>query len=535
MSPALLSRPYRTSRPRTLHLPLGPFVGMRDSVEPTSSGPDLARLLRNVYPRDPSQASSVVGRPGFDKIGAQLGSGGDVQFIGQYTEVDGTEHTIAIVGGKFYTLNWGTSTWGETIEASVFSSASITVNASARIYGVPFAGQMVFTDGANTPWMWDGTSAGGLTKLTNAPVIFGKPTVYYGKLFAIKNAERSTFVWSEENDATTGYEAGGFNNAWTLSQTDTNRLTALLGANEALYVWREYSTTQIVGEVTTNFASTGTREAVSSTAGTKAPGSVFFDGSDVLFADAQGRPHVIRPGTEAIPVWQDFAETIRGLDSGEFDDIEGYYDPTLELSLLAYQEEGATERSKQLGYRTTGQPLPRAACVFDGYSFTRVGVVKNAAGEPRVMHGSTDGYLYVHGTANGSIWNDGFNAGDQPIEHEVRSNYVAYSENTESHYTRADFVIVARSDTSVTARSETNTETSEGLTVTFDGGSAVWDVDLWDTGEWAGEDVQHGAVGLNTFGPYCGLALTHGNGSERFQFVSGTVEARPLSRYPGMP
>lgn len=533
MSPAVA---YRTYKPQTATPPIGPYIGMRDSIDPTSSRRELARLLRNVYPRDPGQSSGVVGRPGFDQMGAQLGSGGDVQFLGQFTQLDGDEFTVAIVGGTFYTLDWSTETWSNVVTAANFSSASITVSSSARIYGVPFNNTMVFTDGVNNPWTWTGASgAGGLTSLTNAPVAFGPPTVYYGKLFFIKNTDRSTFVWSEENAANTGYEAGGYNNAWTLGQTDTNQLTCLLGANEALYVWREHSTTKIVGEVTTNFSSTGTREAVSSTVGTKAPGSVFFSGSDIFFADAQGRPHVIRPGSEAVPIWQDFDQTIRGLDSTKFDEIEGYRDPTLELAIFAYEAEGQTERSTQLCYRSTGFALPQAVSVFDGYTFTRVGVVKNGDGDQRVMHGSTDGYVYDHDSPRGSVWNDGLNAGDQAITHEVRSNFVAYSENTESHYTRVDLMVVAQSDLTVAVRAETNQGTSDATSASFEGGSAEWDVSLWDTGTWADESIRHAAVGLNSFGPYCGITFTHGNGSERFHFVSGSVHARPLSRYPGMP
>ena len=531
MSPAVA---YQTRRPQTATLPLGPFVGMRDSIDPTSSRPGLARLLRNVYPRDPARLSGVVGRPGFDQIGSQLASGGNVQYIGQYTESGGTEHTIAIVGGRFYTLDWATSTWSEPLNSTAFSNASITLSTTDRFYAVQFAGEIVFTDGINTPWSWDGTSQGGLTSLTNAPVAFGPPTVYYGKLFFIKANERDTFVWSEENALNTGYEAGGYNNAWTIAQTDANRLTCLLGANEALYVFREYSITQVVGEVTTNFQSTGTREAVSSTVGTSAPGSVFFDGSTIFFADSQGRPHIIKPGSEAIPVWGDFQDTISDLETTAFDDVEGYRHPNLELAILAYEGEGETDRSRQLCYRSAGLTIPQAAALFDGYSFTRIGVVKNEDGDPVVMHGSTDGYLYVHGTPDGRIWNDGLNAGDQAIAHEVQTNAVAYSENTEAHYGRADFVVLAREDTTVTLQSETNQGLSDSLAVSLDGDFAEWDSALWDTATWGDVDVQHGAAGLNAFGFYCLLRITHESGSERFEFISGSVDARPLSRYPGM-
>ena len=99
------------------------------------------------------------------------------------------------MGGKFYTYNWGTDVFTEVVTAANFTTASITLSSTAKCYAVTMADKMVVTDGVNTPWMWDGTTgASGLTKLTNCPVLYGRPTVYYAKLFGIKNTERSTMV-----------------------------------------------------------------------------------------------------------------------------------------------------------------------------------------------------------------------------------------------------------------------------------------------------------------------------------------------------
>ena len=512
-------------------LQTGPFIGMRDSLDPTSSQTELACLLRNCYPVEPHLVSRVAGRPGFNQMGAQLGSGGDVQFIGQFTKLDGTEYTIAIVGGQFYTLNWGTSTWTEVLTAANLSAASVTLDPSARVYAEVMADQIGFTDGVNTPWIWDGTTNGGVTLLSSVPVAYGPPTIHYGKAFWIKNADRATFVWSEEGSWNTGYEVGGFNNSWTLRQTDQNALTRLLGANEALYVFRERSITEILGEVNSNFASAGTRESVSETTGTAAPASVFFDDTDVFFADADGRPHIIRPGSRPVSIWEDFAETLRGMDVTKFDEIEGYWDPTLELAILAYEEINQTERSRQLCYHSTGGEIPHASSVFDGYTFTRVGVVKDGDGDPVVMHGSTDGYLYVHGTPDGTIWDDGFNAGDQPIEHEVCTNFIAYDEGAEAHFSRGDFIFLTRSDISITARVTTNSGLGATQTIRLEGSHAKWDEAVWDTDVWTGPEIQHGEVGFNDYGRYAKISLSHKGGAERFGFVSGRVQGRSVGTY----
>ena len=517
-------------------MPIGPYLGMRDSLDPTASVPELARLLRNVYPKEPDLNGRCVGRPGFSQLGAQLGGGGDVQFLGQFTTLAGVEYTIAIVGGKFYTLNWSNSTWTEVVTAANFSSASITVSSSARFYAVVFANTMVFTDGVNKPWTWTGASgAGGLTPLTNAAVAFGPLAVYYAKLVMIKNTDRSAIIWSEEAAANTGYEAGGFNNAWTLGQTDQNPLTCVLAANESLYVFRDASITEIFGEVTPDFSSTGTRESVSSTVGTRSPGSVFFVGRNILFADNRGRTHMIRPGGGVVPLFEDFIENLKRADSTKLDEIEGYLDPTLDLAIMAYEETGASDRSMQLCYHAhIGVHAPQASAVFDGYTFTRVGEVKNAAGDARILHGSTDGYVYLHGTT--TTWNDGFNSGSLDIRHDIHTHFVRYSPQIEAFFDRADLMIEALTDTSLSIRSETNAQLNSTVVAAVTGGAALWDVALWDVDVWAADAVmQHVSVGIFAHGAYCALRISHQSGVERFGFVSGTIRGRPVDRYPLMP
>src|SRR2546430_9136670 len=105
------------------------------------------------------------------------------------------------------------------------------LSTTAAIDAVNFANKLIITDGINTPVAYDGTS---FTVLTNCPVLFGPPTVYYAKLFGITASDHHQLVWSEENDPTTGYTAGGFNNAWILGQTKQDAITRLLGTNAAL-------------------------------------------------------------------------------------------------------------------------------------------------------------------------------------------------------------------------------------------------------------------------------------------------------------
>lgn len=528
----------RPRQMRSTKARFGPFIGMRDSLDPPANHPNLARVLRNVYPAQVGHHARVVGRPGFEQLGTQLGSSGrrTGQLICQFTELDGTEHTIAIVGGHFYEYDWIGGSWTEVLDAADFSGASITLSQTARCYAVTFNNQLIVSDGVNTPWAWDGTSGGGLTSLTNCPVLFGPPTVYYGKLFGIKSSERSTFVWSEENQPNTGYEAGGYNNAWTIGQTDTNQLTCLLGSNEALYVFRERSTTLVTGAVTPNFASTGTREGVSSTVGTAAPGSVHFVDRDIIFADADGRPHLIRHGLGVIPLWEDFKETLNGLDSAVFDEVEGFWDPTLEMSRLGYGVDGGTDRGRQLLFEAERGQEPQAVAVFDGFEFDRIGVVENSDGEPRILH-TQGGYAYQHGTPEGAIWNDGLNAGDQAILHQIAAPYLGYDEEVEQHWDRLDLLMFTRTDLSNLAiRTETPYGVSSAITSSETGDYARWDEAFWDIANWSTDSQNdHVAIGIDAFGLYIGILMLHEELDEEFGFVTGKLTGRPLGYNPETP
>ncbi len=187
--------------------------------------------------------------------------------------------------------------------------SAVAISTALRLYAVNFANYWILVDGTNAPEKT--TSAyvmSGLTGFTGA--VQGRPTVYYGKLFFIKGSDNSTIVWSEENDPDTGYESGGFNNAWTLRQTSPDGLEAVEGTNVALYVFRQNSITAITGAVNTDFASAGTQDAISTTTGTRSPDAVVTVGDSVFFLDAQCRPQVIDPGRGVIPLYSRITQTL---------------------------------------------------------------------------------------------------------------------------------------------------------------------------------------------------------------------------------
>ena len=308
----------------------GPFKGMRWS---RSFTPDKAycEFIKNGMLADPISGGPILSRPGQRLLNdAELGDGstGHVQLVYQFDLKGGTRHSIVMVDGIIYKAGWTAGslaefTWTERVSAADMTSAGVALGAgSPRVYAVTFQDKMVIASDGGTPFMWDGTAgAGGLTNLSNAPVTWSPPTVYAGKVFFVKNTERGTIVWSEEADATTGYEAGGFNNAWTLEQTGHTLLYRILGTNEGLYFFRQSSIGIIRGAVNTTFTTDATKDSVSEEVGTVSPDSVVLHQNRIWFVDQFARPQLFYVGgSELVPLWKDMAR----LFSSETNDARGY-------------------------------------------------------------------------------------------------------------------------------------------------------------------------------------------------------------------
>lgn len=434
---------------RPLPLEDGPWVGMVDSVSPTAKQPGRYLLLENGYPLDPSIGEGVVGRPGVEALGAIGGSIGNRRTQGyhQFTKKNGTEIVIRIVGGKFETLNWATEVWTEVLTGAQLGAAAITLSAAAnQIAFLTFSDKVMVSDGINTPWMWDGTTGAGLTKLTNAPAFFGQPTIYVGRIMGIKASDPVTFVWSETDTPNIGYEAGGYNNSWTITQTDPNRLYRLLGTNDAVYVFRARSATEVGGTVTSNFSSSATRDSLSETVGTMSPFAVLLQDVNALFLDADIHPQVFRPGgVGATPLWTAFREHLRKVPKTPTmaaKSLAVLYPPA-QLMMFAIADLNATEPNLMLVYDVKGtDPVPVA--IWRGWEMTALAMVKNADGYPVMLHGDTSGYTYLHGNPEDNIWNDGLVSGTLPIRHILVPQGLGYSVKREKVFDRLDISLRAQ-------------------------------------------------------------------------------------------
>jgi hypothetical protein len=514
---------------------------MRDAAHPDQSDPKYAAQIVNMYPQDSPLGPVLVGRPGFSLMGAQLGTAGarTSQLIVQFTKRSGTEYRVQICDGLFYT--WDGAAWNEVVTTANFTTAGITLSTTARCYAITFNDTLLISDGVGKPFTWDGTAgAGGLTSLTNAPVLYGQPVVYYAKWFGIKNTARQTIVWSEEAAANTGFEAGGYNNAWDLVQNQTEGLIALAATNEALYYFRQNSAGAIVGAVTTDFKTTGTREAISSGIGTLSPSGVLVSDNGVVFVDQFGTIQRARVGGGVTEIGLGFRGTMRGIPTSKLDDILALED--IEFDMIRFAIPGLGEDWPNQIFnlrRESGEALG----IDTGFRFSAWGLLKDSDGTPTLVHGGgstsatiTDGYSYLHGHLDGSTWADGFNGGTIPITHQITTAPLGFDVSVEQAYVRGDFSIVPvttmtgatltfRTPTAVTSPITVATITSTGTPL----GTFVLGTDtLADT---PGE--RKVTWQMRVPGRGCTVGFSHGYSTERVQLNELALEATPYGQRQG--
>lgn len=502
-----------TEMPEAEQYQQGPYVGMRDSKDPAAANPRYAYNLQNQYPLDPEINAGWEGRPGFDQAGSVLGSSGKrtFQLIHQFTQLDGTERTCAIVGSKLYVYDWSGDSWTDK------SAGQSTTSETARCWAVTFADKLLVSDGVNVPWTWDGTT---FTALTGAPVAYGPPTVYYAKVFFIDSTDRATTMWSEENDPETGYDTGGYNNAWTLGQTDQDPLTRLVGTNYALIVFRARSTTAISGEVTTNFISSGTRDGISSKIGTTS--DPVFVGGDVFIRDADYRPWVLRVSNRSLePLFSGIRETVSGFDTSNFDLEGSTYLADLNAVLLTVTISGDTYPEKTIVMDARNSEF---VGMWEGYAMNAIGLVRDGDGFEVLMHGSSNGFAYKHGTASGSLWDDEANAtdgGTTAIEHIVEASPMGYDARVAKNFTRITALLRAKSAVTVSIGHTTPRRTSTAVSITTTHSGT----------DWAEDKIEFGSKG---YGRWIRPKITHDVVGEQFGFDGWVVEGVPVTDHVGI-
>jgi hypothetical protein len=500
---------------RVLMLEDGPWSQMIDSRSPTARVEGAYTLGQNVYPMDSGLGETLVGRPGSRPAGARLVTfPAFIQAITQFSH-GASETTVAVAGGELYTFNWTTETWTKVVTTANLTTKSITLSAVPLVVAcVTFGDALVVSDQNNIPFLWDGTSgSAGLTKLTNCPPLYGQPTVHQARLFGIKALDQRTMVWSEADDATTGYDTGGFTNAWTLRQTDQHPLTRLVGTNSGLIIFRARSVTMASGDVgTLEFQSTDTREAIDSSVGTYTPFAVLEIGPNILFLSSDLQPYLLRPGaTGVVPIWSGLRNTLVG-GAARANPQQAFavnYTPA-SLAIFAVSDSlASTAPNTLLVYDVRGDnPVPVG--VWNGWDQASISAMAMVLDTqlptpvPRWMHGdygTSGGYVYLHGNPDDATFltDDSLPAGAQPIYHLVHCQPLGYSTGREKIFDREDVSFRAPTPQQVSIWNRTPRGDSDPYALTVDPADVEIEtkvtLGLDEEGRWIAPRVAHQALG----------------------------------------
>ena len=365
----------------------GPFLGVKDDT--TAVDPQYAQSMTNVMFADAGPAAGLVGRPGFSKhTSLTVTASGGALGVFEHVAIDGTRYKFVFANGKVYRWSW-TST-----SAGVSSFTDVTpvgVAISDRVSCVSFADTMIVSDGVNRPWKATNLSSTPITGayLTGVPAAcYGPPAVYYGKLFFIKGNERNTIIWSEENDPDTGYEAGGFNNAWTLAQTSNEPLIAIRATNEALYYWRLHSMGMITGAVNDEFTTAGVHDSLSETVGAITGWAVVEAGGAFYFMDAERRLQVYRQGQGFGELWREMSPVNYSVPVVSPADVQACYLPHERVAVFVVSTGSAPPYSRS-GMLVVSTATDHALGTWSGGigsgGYDQIAVVNDPLNVPRLV------------------------------------------------------------------------------------------------------------------------------------------------------
>lgn len=386
----------RALRPQTFSA--GPFRGVHES---TGSRFDtfarFADAIVNGYIPDPESGSEVVCRPG-TIAGPRMGSAGVRIAQGTVIHVatDGTVRSFAIVGGKVYRYNTGTSSFTDVSPLS-----GCTISTTAKVYLVQFGDQILVNDNTNQPWIMSdlgGTNVDAveieIDSSGSAWTAFGKPTVYEAKAVWIAKvidgtSYRNAIVHSEEGDAAVGYQQTGYDNLWEITQNDTDALQAIVGTNSGLYYFRTDTIGLITGPLDQTTAST---DLIAKGIGTTSPAAVTLIGDWIYFVDQSLRAHRLRIGDhDPKPLWMDMRRTLDALAAGGSQSFvessveqhtSAEFWPTLNVWVVAA---GATATTSLWVFDTITGRFLGTWSLAGGVGVDHIGTVRDSLGRVRLL------------------------------------------------------------------------------------------------------------------------------------------------------
>lgn len=308
-----------TRRSRRTPLTTGPWVGVRDTLDPFDGGPNQLVDAQNYYIPDPQGGSGLYARRGFGILNLQSPYTGRGQGVFCHV-VAGVQYNFIAAGGRILRGNNGLTEFTDVTPSTLSVSSTNT-----HIYFTTFGEKLIISDEVNNPWI--------ASDLTNTPITgtvidyngtgvpgsgdpwaaTGQPVTYSGSLFFILKSvanvlQPPTFVWSAPGNPAQGYfqddgALNAFDYVWTVEQTNAHPLYGLAATNTALYYFRDYFIGAVAGTPGPNFQGSATNDVVSVNIGCLQSATIHQYGQTIFFCDALGRPYALQAGSPPIPLW----------------------------------------------------------------------------------------------------------------------------------------------------------------------------------------------------------------------------------------
>ncbi len=488
----------------------GPWTGVLDTTDPYDDSPDKLVNASNGYFIDTRTPGGFYGRPGVIQGPGSVSSNGARSCLYNFAVSDGTYLRFFACKGKLYRITTsGTSFTTLTDVTPVGVTISATDGTTSggpttRYYMTQLAGQLVFTDGINRPWLGTNLTSTPITGtyidadgLGSAWIAQGAPTIAQGSILFLVSSPPSGssvqagvgFMWSEPNQPATGYVQTNYTDFFNYVQTGSEPLYAVLGTNEGLVLFRERSIGLASGPLN-SLSSSPTVATIAYDVGTRSPAAIATFGNNIFFVDRLGRPYMMQMGYFGIqpptPIWEQMrGQYDRNHALQNYPAVIGLVAqavvvPTLKVVLIAPYSPYPTGNGGNLG------PIqPTTAFAFDAESGSYCGTWALRDGTPTIeaMAVMTDGnnnptLAIITNTNTGNDLTTWFNIQNVPsagkwydtdqngvnttMTPSVTTGRLGYSESATWGAREAFAVVMSSSAVSLTVTTPYNSATSQG-------------------------------------------------------------------------
>jgi hypothetical protein len=236
-------------------------------------------------------------------------------------------------------------------------------------------------------------------------------------------------------------------------------------------------------------------------------------------------------------MWEDCAVLSDSVPNGALANSQIVFDPLTNLILIGVGDATTNSQLRYMAFERTGG-VPNYVGLWDGFTSHVMGMAKDGSSFPRLLHATSDGYVYAHGYPGGGIKTDEFNAGDAAISLEIIGPALGYDVDESKRFDEMSFAFRSDDDTTVTV----DWETSRGIasstkTISLTGATGlVWDVGNWDDEDWASTTVEtRKRVGVRAFGRYLRPRVRHAAVDKELGVELMRVTAFADHRNPNVP